>query len=137
MENVSKNEVEITSSKVLWFSRHQMTDSQKEIFSNCEITTISGSPANVHVEFEGSVNGVDTKLLPLKEIVKDFDIIAIVLPIHLEQQVLGIAGNKPVIKAMTKRELIKVNGEEDKVVFNFDGWKRIIKIEVIMEDFTL
>lgn len=129
MENVSKNEVEITS-KVLWFSRHQMTDSQKEIFSNCEITTISGSPANVHVEFEGSVNGVDTKLLPLKEIVKDFDIIAIVLPIHLEQQVLGIAGNKPVIKAMTKRELIKV-------VFNFDGWKRIIKIEVIMEDFTL
>ena len=57
------------------------------------------------------------------------------LPIHLEKQVLDIAGDKPVIKAMTNRILIKSEEGEDKVQFNFAGWKRLVKIEVVMEDF--
>jgi hypothetical protein len=123
--------------KVLWFSRHDMTQEQAAMFSGCEITKISGSPANVHVPFEGSVNNGDNdELRPLKALIQDYDIIAVVLPIHLEQQVLGVADNKPVIKAMTSRELVKVDGE-DKVVFNFNGWKRLVKIEVVLEDFSL
>lgn len=127
----------ISEMRVLWFSRHDMSDAQKALFINDEVTKVNGSPANVHVPFKGNVNNSkeEVELSPLKDMVKDYDVIAIVLPIHLEQQVLGIAGNRPVIKAMTKRELIKVEGEEDKVAFVFDGWKRIVKIEVVLEDF--
>ena len=123
--------------KVLWFSRHDMTDAQKALFVNDEITKVNGSFENVHVPFKGFVNNSEEEVSfeAFKVLAKDYDIIAIVLPIHLEQQVLGIAESRPVIKAMTKRELLKVEGEEDKVVFNFAGWKRLVKIEVILEDF--
>lgn len=82
------------------------------------------------------VNNADTEELPpLKVLIRDYDVVAVVLPIHLEQQILGVAGGTPVIKAMTNRELIKVDQQEDKVQFNFAGWKRLVKIEVVLEDF--
>lgn len=124
--------------KVLWFSRHQMTMEQLDALGNVEVTQISGSPTSVHVHFDGSVNGEETKQLPaFKELAQNFDILAVVFPVNLEQQVLGVAGEKPVIKAINKRTLVKAeDGGEDKVVFVFDGWKQIVKIEVVLSDFS-
>jgi len=119
--------------KVLWFSRHEMTTEQKEALGgNVDITQISGTFPNVHVPFQDSEGN---ELPPFKEIIKEYDVIAIVLPIHLEKQVLDIAGDKPVIKAMNQRQLVRVEGKEDKVNFIFTGWKRLVKIEVVMEDY--
>jgi hypothetical protein len=75
-------------------------------------------------------------LPPFKEYAKNFDILAIVLPIHLQDQVLKTCGDKEVIIAQNKREIVfnPETGEEDKVVFNFAGWKRLVKIDIILED---
>lgn len=129
--------------KVLWFSRHTMTEEQVNAlvqkFGDIEVTQVNGEPANVHVEFEGEVNGESVGTLPpLKEMVSNFDVAAVVLPIGMQQQILPF-GNKagvPVIQALNKRTLVpNANGGEDKVVFNFEKWQRIEKVEVVLSDF--
>jgi hypothetical protein len=132
----------MTTTKILWFSRHEMTTEQTigliNKFENIEITQINGSPQNVHVPFEGNINGnenVET-LASLKEIIKDFDVLAVVLPIHLQQQLLTVSVDKPVIQALNGRVLIKSDdGSEDKVQFVHQKWERLVKIEVVKEDF--
>lgn len=123
--------------KVLWFSRHEMTTEQKEglisKFTNLEITQVSGSPANVHVSFESGTGG---QLPSLKELIKEYDVLAVVLPIHLQQQLLQVAGSKPVIQALNGRVLVpNPDGGEDKVQFVHQKWERLVKIEVVKEDF--
>ena len=126
--------------KVLWFSRHKMTKDQfqaleKATGGQVEIHQYSGSPENVHVPFvaEVSYDGFDgepTATLqaePLKELVKKFDVIAIVAPIGLQQQILSVSGCKPVIMALSKRE--------QDGTFVFQKWERLVKIDVVKEDF--
>jgi hypothetical protein len=127
--------------KILWFSRHKMTPEQHQALvskhGQIEVTQINGSPANVHVSFEGSVNGGEvSQLPPFKELAKDYDVLAVVLPINLQQQVLQVAENKPVIQALNNRNTVPdPNGGEAKVVFTFAKWQRIEKIEVVLSDY--
>lgn len=120
---------------VLWFSQHEMSPEQREFFgANANITQINGTAPNVHVEFQGEVNGVAGTIAPLKELVgNDFQIIAIVAPIGLQQQILAVAGGKPVIFAVNDRE--RQPGGEFKFIFK--EWRRLVKIEVVTEPFVL
>ena len=109
--------------KVLWFSRHTMTDEQREALGDVEITQISVSIANA---FE------------LSDEIEKADIIAIVAPINLQQQFLKLANGKPVIMAVNDRVLIPGdNGEEEKVAFKFVKWIQLDKIEVVTHDFVI
>ncbi len=66
------------------------------------------------------------------------DIIAIVAPINLQREFLAIAGDKPVIMAKNARDIVhNAEGGEDKVIFRFVKWERLLKIEVVMEDFVV
>ena len=108
--------------KVLWFSRHEMTADQRAALGNCEITQINRSIQNAY---------------ELEKEIKENDIIAIVAPINLQQQFLKIAGEKPVIMAVNDRVLVpQADGSEDKVEFRFVKWERLLKIEVVKEDFV-
>lgn len=81
--------------KVLWFSRHTMTDQQAAALGeNVEVTQVNGDMPNVHVPFEAKVNGEDNVVV-FKDFAKGFDILAIVAPVGLQQQVLSIAGINP------------------------------------------
>ncbi len=148
--------------KILWFSRHTMTAEQRDALPPCEITQINGTMRNVHVPFEAVVicEGGDTRLIkegednstvkytfgdsvsmvkvqPFKEIMKGYDIIAIVAPIAIQHQILVAAeSNQPVIMAKSKRIIESVDGTENKVTFVFDGWERLIKIDVVTEPFV-
>ncbi len=127
--------------KILWFSRHEMTAEQLQALESkhgaIEVTQINGSPANVHIPFEGSVNGGPASQLPaFKELAKEYDVLAIVLPIGLQQQVLQVTGGKPVIQAVNNRVLTpNPEGGEDKVSFSFAKWQRIEKIDVVLSDY--
>lgn len=70
----------------------------------------------------------------LQEEINQCDIIAIVAPINLQAQFLKLAGDKPVIQALNNRVLVPKDGESE-VQFNFVKWERLIKIEVLKEDF--
>lgn len=108
--------------KVMWFSRHEMTADQLTALGDVEVDQIDRTISSA---FE------------LKEEIEAADIIAIVAPINLQQQFLKLAGAKPVIVPVTAREFYTdENGQEQKTRFKFVKWERLIKIEVIKEDFV-
>lgn len=110
--------------KVMWFSRHEMTKEQREALgTNVEIKQINKT---VNSAFE------------LREEIENADIIAIVAPINLQQQFLKLAGNKPVIMAVNDRVIVtREDGTEEKAEFRFVKWERLVKIEVVKEDFSI
>lgn len=109
--------------KVMWFSRHEMSAEQSadlvRIFGEIEVTQINKT---INTGFD------------LKDEIEASDVIAIVAPINIQEQILRIAKDKPVITAMSERILVKnEDGSEDKVVFKFKNWTRIKKIVVETE----
>lgn len=78
--------------KVLWFSRHKMTEDQLKSLGNVEIMQIDKS---IQTAYE------------LQEGLKQCDIIAIVAPINLQAQFLKLAGDKPVITALNNSACAK------------------------------
>ena len=86
--------------KVLWFSRHAMTEEQKNSLGDVEINQINKT---IHSAKE------------LKAEIEANDIIAIVAPIELQREFLELAGDKPVITAVNDRVLVpQQDGTEDK-----------------------
>lgn len=109
--------------KVLWFSRHEMTQEQKAALGEAEIMQVDKT---INSAFE------------LQNEIDQCDIIAIVAPINLQQQFIKLAGTKPVIMAVNDRVLVpQEDGTESKVEFRFVKWERLVKIEVVKEDFVL
>ena len=124
--NVIRSKVgKASSKKVLWFSRHVMKPEQSQAL----IDKLEG--------FElVQVDGTIPNAFAIKEFIDECDVIAIVAPIHIQEQVLRIAGNKPVIMALSRRELVMdENGGESKAEFIFEKWERLKKIVVEKEDF--
>lgn len=107
--------------KVLWFSRHEMTQDQKSALGNVEIL---------------QVNRTIQSAYELQSEIDEADIIAIVAPINLQMQFLKLANGKPVIMAVNDRVLVpNPEGGEDKVTFQFVKWEQLDKIEVVKHDF--
>lgn len=110
--------------KVLWFSRHEMTPEQRAALGDdVEIMQINKTVQSAY-ELQDEIN--------------ECDIIAIVAPINLQQQFIKLANDKPVIMAVNDRVLIKqVDGSEDKAEFRFVKWERLIRIDIVKEDFVM
>ena len=108
--------------KVLWFSRHQMTDDQLKALGDVEVTQINRSISSAY---------------ELEEEIKAADIVAIVAPINLQQQFLKLAEGKPVIMAVNNRVLVPQEGGEDKVEFHFVKWEQLDEIIIKKHDFVV
>ena len=127
--------------KILWFSRHDFSEEQYKALLNkfpeeIKFDKFNGLLPNVHIPWTGEKNNSkkEETFKPFKELIQEYDVIAIVAPIGLQQQILSVAGEKPVITAIQKS--IPGMRPEDKPVFVFDGWKRLIEVKVVMEDFA-
>ena len=84
------------------------------------------------------VNKTVQSAYELQDEINECDIIAIVAPINLQQQFIKLANGKPVIMAVNDRVLIKqVDGTEDKAEFRFVKWERLIRIDIVKEDFIM
>jgi hypothetical protein len=98
-----------TKIKIMWFSHHEMTESQKlaliPIYGYCEIEQINKTIQNVS---------------EISEEIKRSDVLAVVAPLTLRQQFL--ATGKPVIYS-------KKAGRSD--LFAHAGWFQLEKIEII------
>ena len=128
--------------KVLWFSRHAMTTAQKadltRILGEVEITQVNGTAPNVHVAFTATSpelgETVADKILEgeipaLKELVKGFDEVAVVLPINMIQQLLPFVGGR-LLQAVSRREVLP----EGKITFSHDKWQAIKEVKIVTED---
>ena len=103
--------------KVLWFSRYEMTTEQRNALGEVELMV---------------VNKTIDSAYELEEEIAAVDVVAIVAPINLQQQFLKLAGDKPVIMAVN--DWVSVP-QENKIVFRFVKWERLLKIEVVKEDY--
>ena len=109
--------------KVLWFSRHEMTPEQRAALGDVEIIQVNKTVQSAY-ELQDEIN--------------ECDIIAICRPINLQQQFIKLANGKPVIMAVNDRVLIKqTDGTEDKAEFRFVKWERLIRIDIVKEDFIM
>ena len=117
--------------KVLWFSRHTMTQEQlddlKRIYGEqIEIKQVSESAAS----FKDVLQHGD-----------DCDVLAVVLPPAILADLTNPRNNqKPVIRAIANRVPTgnKITNPatgklEDEFKFEHAGWERVIKIEVVTE----
>ena len=124
MSEIRINKIQLGDSgrKVLWFSRHTMTAEQLSAL---------GTVREI-VQCDGTISSA----WELAEEINDCDIIAIVAPINLQQQFLKLAGDKPVVMALSERVITPdPEGGESKVDFVFQKWERLLRIEVEKEDF--
>lgn len=113
------------TTKVLWFSRHDMTPAQSQTLVN----KLGGFEL---VKADGTIPNA----FAIQPLVEECDVIAIVAPTNLQEQFLKIAGEKPVIMALNRRELVPdENGGESKAIFVFEKWERILRIIIEKEDF--
>ena len=116
--------------KVLWLSRHTMTQEQVD-----DLTRIYGE---IEVKtFDQSVSG-------WKDVVEagtDCDVLAVVLPPAILADLTNPRNNsKPVIRAKANRVATgntivnpATGKEESEYKFEHAGWERVVKIEVVVE----
>jgi len=107
--------------KILWFSRHELSSDQ-----------ISGLKKKLGDDLD--VTQVNKTIVSVKELgdLSTFDVLAVVAPIGLQAEFLSVAGDRPVIFAKNAREF----DTEGKVSFRHTGWFRLVKVEVVTEEFS-
>ena len=111
---------------VLWVSRHEMTPEQK-----ADLDRIMGESVELIV-FRETVHDVGV-LLPF---IQRVQAVAAVLPPGLLQDLLGLVGEKPLLRAIARREptgrtLVLPDGRtEPEFAFIHDGWEQILRIDI-------
>ena len=112
--------------KVLWVSRHEMTDAQ---FADLE----RGMGDRVELICQKDTIRNAKELLPQIQLA---DAVAVVLPLHLLPEVLSLAGGKPVLQAVAERVLADTehtleDGRKEKGVrFIHKHWEQVLKVEI-------
>jgi hypothetical protein len=122
--------------------------------SHIIIKQVNGTAANVHVAFmatnepesqaptikelveRGKLDVITgTKALatahpPLKELVKEFDIVAAVLPINLQEQILPFMSDAPLLTAVSERVM-----DNGKATFVFQKWVQVLAVKIETQDY--
>lgn len=115
--------------KILWFSRHQMTEAQREAL---DFLTTMGYGSIEITQIDKTISSA----YQIADMIKQFDIIAVVAPPALQQQFIKVAEGRPVITALNDRVLVPSDdGIEQKAEFKFVKWEWIGSIEVRKKDF--
>lgn len=117
--------------KILWLSRHDMTEDQ--------ITDLRRIYGN-NIEIKHYTNTVNS-WKDVVEVGSDCDVLAVVLPPAILADLVNPRNNtKPVIRAIANRVetgntvINPATGKEEKEFkFVHAGWERIVKIEVVTE----
>ena len=112
--------------KVLWVSRHEMTAAQR-----ADLERALGDQINLD-------NWADTvrDIKVLRPLVEAADAVAVVLPPELLQAILPIAGEKPVLRAVSGREAtgkiikLKDGREEQEFAFVHQYWEQILRVDI-------
>lgn len=116
---------------VLWFSRHEMSEAQKDALGDVGgITQVNKTIKNAY---------------EIQNEIKAADVVAIVAPINIQQQVLKIAESRPVIMARNDRvpridektgeQMIDPKTNRPVFDFHFNKWEQLESIEIKKKDF--
>lgn len=105
---------------VLWISRHNLVP--KQVYG---LECLCGGPFRL-IQHRENVEDI-AELLPD---IRQADIVAAVLPVHLLAQLKTVAMDTPVLLDQTNRELIPNPGGEPLTRYSHGGWKEIAALEL-------
>ena len=114
------------SRRVLWVSRHSMTEDQRQ-----DLERIMGGPVELDT-WSDTVQDVEE----LRPRLREADAVAAVLPTEKLADLLMIAGKRPVLQAEsarvpTGRWTIQPGGAvEREFAFIHQGWKQILEVRI-------
>ena len=112
--------------QVLWVSRHEMTGLQR-----ADLERIMGAPVHL-IRWEDTVHDV-SELVPS---LRTAAAIAAVLPPELLAKLLDAAGDKPVLRAVSRREptgqfrVLPDGRQEQEFAFVHGGWEQILQVDI-------
>ena len=78
------------------------------------------------------INRTITSAYELKDEIAESDIVAVVMPLNLQEQVLKIAGSKPVLIGRNHR----VQKPDGTFEFVHAGWDRVFEIKIIKTELS-
>ena len=111
--------------KVLWISRHEMTPEQRS-----DLDRITGGAELLL--WKETVTDI-AKLLPL---LQKADAVAAVLPPELLAELLALAGDKPVLRAVSERKAtgrfhtLPDGRREQEFAYVHGGWEQLLRMDV-------
>ena len=111
--------------KVLWISRHEMTPEQRS-----DLDRITGGAELLL--WKETVTDI-AKLLPL---LQQADAVAAVLPPELLAELLTLAGDKPVLRAVSERKAtgrfhtLPDGRREQEFAYVHGGWEQLLRMDV-------
>ena len=105
--------------KILWFSRHNMTPIQYDDL--CKIYD-----CNVEIK---QVNRTIKQAYELMKDMDDCDAAAVVMPLNLQEQMLSMLDDKPMLISKNHR----VMDENGNFKFIHAGWEQIKEIKIVKE----
>ena len=115
------NVKDIKSKKVLWFSRHLMSDAQVS-----DLVSLFGV-----IELHG-INKTISSAREIADEIEAADIVAVVMPLPLQMEVLKLAKDKPVLICRNHR----VQKEDGTFEFHHAGWTKLLKVEILSEEIS-
>lgn len=116
--------------RVLWISRHQMTEEQRS-----DLERVMGEEVELHTWAE-----TVTDLADLRPELERADAVAAVLPVEGLAGLMKIAGKRPVlqsaaIRTPTGRILTLPDGrKEPEFTFAHGGWRQILRLELEIKE---
>lgn len=116
----------IPEKRVLWISRHTMTNTQK-----ADLERIMGGAVRL-TAWADTVTDVEA----LRPVVEQADAVAAVLPAEKLAQLLTVAGNRPVLQAVSARcptgqwTTLPDGRREQEFAFVHQGWQQILDIRI-------
>ena len=112
---------------ILWFSQHTMSKDQEDALK-------LAYGENIVIN---QVNKTVNSMFDIKPEIEAADIVCMVGTVDMQAQAIKIAGDRPVLTAVSDRILEKdENGIESKAVFVFNRWEQVKKISVNKEEYV-
>ncbi len=118
--------------RVLWISRHQMTEEQRS-----DLERVMGEEVELHPWAETVEDLAD-----LRPEVERADAVAAVLPVELLAELVRMAGDRPVLQAAAVRtptgrfRTLPDGRREPEFAFAHGGWRQILKLELEVRDLS-
>lgn len=111
---------------VLWISRHEMEEKQKE-----DLKRIAGEDVRI-IQWKETLNNIQE----IKQKIEESDIVAAVLPLDLLSRLLKEAKEKPVIQSVTERiatgtmRILPDGRQEPEFIYRHKYWQQILNIAI-------
>jgi len=109
--------------RIIWFSRHQMTESQKKDLEN----VLNDDMLDIK-----HVSKTIKHVIELKKESEWCDIACMVLPIDMQEDMIKLLNGKPLLISRNHR----IQNKDGRFEFVHAGWDRLVLVKIVKEELS-